>query len=68
MAVEATPLFLTFGDSAYIPTFMPGPRRPDPLLNLTPPDAPRFRRGRGWRYVPDVVERVRVLVEGSAYS
>src|SRR4051794_21670724 len=47
---------------------MPRPSRPDPLLNLPPPHAQRFRGGRGRRYVPDVVDRVRVLVEGSVFS
>jgi transposase len=46
---------------------MPRPSSP-PLPPFTPPHAQRFRGGRGRRYVPDVVERVRVLVEGSAYS
>ena len=34
----------------------------------TPPARQRFRRPFGWPYVPDVVERVRVLVEGTTWS
>ncbi len=42
---------------------------PDPgVPSVAPPTNPRFRSGRGRRYVPDVVERVRVLVEGTALS
>jgi hypothetical protein len=42
-------------------------RRPhDPLpQDFVPVPGQRFRRGRGRRYVPDVVEQVRVLVEGT---
>lgn len=43
--------------------------RPDPSVpTVARPTNPRFKRGRGRRYVPDVVERVRVLVEGTALS
>lgn len=42
---------------------------PDPNVPIvSAPTNPRFKRGRGRRYVPDVVERVRVLVEGTALS
>jgi transposase len=67
-AVERTPLFLTVRRLSIYSYRMPRPSRPDPLLNLTPPHAQRFRGGRGRRYVPDVVDRVRVLVEGSVFS
>jgi transposase len=41
-------------------------RRPDPLPpDFVPVQGQRFRRGRGRPYVPDVVEQVRVLVEGT---
>ena len=40
--------------------------RPIPLPpGFNPPHNPRFRRRSGNPYVPDVVERVRVLVEGT---
>src|SRR3954468_7651808 len=40
--------------------------RPTPLPpGFTPPHNSRFRRVNGTPYVPDVVERVRVLVEGT---
>jgi hypothetical protein len=42
---------------------------PDPNVPIVSPlPNPRFKRGRGRRYVPDVVERVRVLVEGTGLS
>ncbi len=41
-------------------------RRHDPFPpDFVPVPGQRFRRGRGRRYVPDVVEQVRVLVEGT---
>lgn len=44
-------------------------RRPEPLPpGFAPHHAPRFKRFVGKPYVPDVIERVRVLVEGTALS
>jgi hypothetical protein len=41
-------------------------RRPDPLpTDYVPIPGQRYRRGKGRPYVPDVVEQVRVLVEGT---
>lgn len=40
--------------------------RPPPLTS-EPQPRPRFRRGKGTRYVPDVVERVRVLMVGTTW-
>ena len=41
---------------------------PPPPPGYTRPDNPRFRKGQGQRYVPDVVERARVLIEGTELS
>jgi hypothetical protein len=44
-------------------------RRRDPRPYIIPPplQRPRFRHGKGRRYVPDVVERVRVLIVGTTW-
>lgn len=44
------------------------PRFQDLPPGYVPPQALRFKGGRGRGYVPDVVERVRVLVEGTTLS
>lgn len=36
--------------------------------DISPPTNPRFKRGRGRPYTPDVVQRIRVLAEGTALS